>query len=241
MPPRKLRADTKRDGAKILAKQHKINLMMHGFSLLRCIKILALLSTVTTAFIVPRVPRVSRSAFEISSSLSEELGLHERFDRWRFMQKLLDEETKPEYTNRLLYQVLDGYIKYPRPKFAGSEETGSPERTLARMEKVALVLSLTEQDESIPLTSDPQEDVTELMSKLEELLPDPIEEEDENKGTWDTVIELNGRESVKYNQQNPTMEWQSRCLTARLLIFYDFLMLGVVDKPFNHKNEGLTP
>eukprot|EP00977_Amphora_coffeiformis_P001819 scaffold353_cov185-Amphora_coffeaeformis.AAC.47 len=137
--------------------------------------------------------------------------------------------------------VLDGYVKYPRPKFEESEATGSPERTLARMEKVAQVLLVAEQDESIPLLSDPQEDVADLILKLEDLLPDHVEEEDDNKGNWDTVMELNGRESVKYNQQNLTMEWQARCLAARLLIFYDFLMLGVVDKHFADRNGSLAP
>ena len=162
----------------------------------------------------------------------DELEIYERFDRWRFLQKLLDEETHPDPTNRLLFQVLDGYIKYPRPNFPGSEATGSPERTSIRLERVSLVLNSAE-NKAIPLISVPQNDVTELMEMLEELLPDPEEEEDDHKGTWDTIIELHGRESVKYNQQNPTTEWEARCLAARVLVFYDFLLLGVVDKPFD--------
>jgi len=219
-------------------------MLMDYLSLQRIIRIMAVWLAVANAFTVSRNTRIPTRVISselASSSLSDELGLHERFDRWRFLQKLLDEETNPDSTNRLLFQVLDGYVKYPRPKFAESEETGSPERTLARMEKVAQVLNVAEQGKSIPLLSNPQEDVTNLMATLENLLPDPVEDEDENKGTWDTVMELNGRESVRYNQQNPSMEWQARCLTARLLIFYDFLMLGVVDKPFVGRNGSLAP
>lgn len=139
--------------------------------------------------------------------------------------------TDPEQTNQLLFEVLDGYLKYPRGKFGETDATGSPERTTSRMEKVTQVVVEHEKSGTIPLTSNPQQNVSHLLVQLEELLPDPVEEEDEHKGTWDTVLELHGRDAVKYGQQNPTMEWQARCLAARLLIFYDFMELGVVDKP----------
>ena len=182
--------------------------------------------------------RISRTS--LLSTVSTELGLDDRFDRWRYMQKLLDEETEPDSTNKLIYQVLDGYVKYPRPKFAETEATGSPERTLERLDNLAQILGSAENG-SIPLTSVPQQDVTDLIVKLEKLLPDPVEEEDDHKGTWDTVMELHGREAVKYNQMNPTMEWQARCLATRLLLFYDFLILGVVDKPMDGHVVGLSP
>lgn len=176
-----------------------------------------------------------------SSSLTNRLDLHERFDRWRYLQKLLDEETDATETNQLLFQVLQGYVKYPRPKLMeGSDLTGSPERTVERLEKIQRILRMgQQQDENdgiIPLvtsssdSSDERQIADILIPLLEDLLPNPIEEEDDHKGTWDTIIELHGRESVKYNQQNLTLEWQTRCLAARLLVHYDFLMLGIVDR-----------
>jgi hypothetical protein len=171
------------------------------------------------------------------ASLAQDLGLEDRFDRWRYLQKLLDEETEPSATNKLLYLVLEGYEKYPRPKFEATDATGSPERTNERMEKITSALTSLAEDGSFPLLSDPQEDAADLVARLEELLPDPVEEEDDNKGTWDTIMELHGRESVKINQQKPTLAWKARCLVARLIIYYDFLVLGIVDKPFENEHE----
>jgi hypothetical protein len=226
--------------------------------------VLGFWSAGTTAFVAQKWPssRAAGSCLSLAAQppppqppqqpqQPQQPDLEERFDRWRYLQKLLDEETEPALTNQLLYRVLDGYAKYPRPKFELSDATGSPERTHARLQKITRALALGE-DGAFSVLSDPQQDVADdLIASLEALLPDPVAEEDDNQGTWDTIMELHGRESVKINQQQqqqqPTSRasaWKARCLTARLLIYYDFLQLGVVDQPFEpneHEHENLAP
>ena len=197
-----------------------------------------LVSNGADAFLYP-VRRKAPLHQALQASLADQLGLSERFDRWRFLQKVLDEEVAAEPTNQLLFQVLEGYLKYPRPVVAGSDLTGSPERTLERVQRVADVVQRAAGETSIPLVSDINDDDdndennNHWISILEDLLPDPVEEEDDHKGTWDTLMELHGRESVKWNQQNPSTVWNTRCLATRLLIYYDFLSLGVVDTPLD--------
>jgi hypothetical protein len=65
------------------------------------------------------------------------------------------------------------------------------------------------------------------LEKLETLLPDPRENEDAHKGSWDTVLELHGREAVKINERKATPEWKAICMVARLLIYFDFMTRGV--------------
>jgi hypothetical protein len=207
--------------------------------------VLGFWSAGTAAFVAQKWPssRAAGSCLSLAAQ-QQQPDLEERFDRWRYLQKLLDEETEPAATNQLLYRVLDGYAKYPRPKFELSDATGSPERTHARMQKITRALTLGE-DGAFSVLSDPQQDVADdLVASLEALLPDPVAEEDDNQGTWDTIMELHGRESVKINQQQqPTSSsWKARCLTARLLVYYDFLQLGVVDQPFEtNEHENLAP
>jgi hypothetical protein len=64
---------------------------------------------------------------------------------------------------------------------------------------------------------------------MQQLLPQLDEDEDASKGLWDTIIELHGRESVKINERKVPQDigWKTRCLIARLLIFYDFLTDGL--------------
>ena len=72
----------------------------------------------------------------------------------------------------------------------------------------------------------PQAD-DKLVEKFENLLPDPLDDEDAHKSTWDMVLEIHGRDMVKANEMNATTEWRKLCLTARLLIHYDFLSRSV--------------
>ena len=183
--------------------------------------------------VIPMRP-LGHSALEDSAaSLRDRLSLYDRFDRWRFLQKLLDEETAANDTNRILFAVLDGYLKFPRPKFRNSEETGSPELTAERLVAVEAVLERAS-DGAVPVLVDDEGDLSssdDLLDKLEKLLPDASEDEDAMKGTWDTVIELHGRESVKINEKNATPQWKACCLVARVLLYYDFLLIGLVDSP----------
>jgi len=72
-----------------------------------------------------------------------------------------------------------------------------------------------------------------LFERLEKLLPDPIENEDDFKSAWDTLLEIHGRESVKINENQipKSMEWKIATVVTRLLIHFDFLQIGIVDSP----------
>ena len=118
---------------------------------------LMLVSNGADAFLYP-VRRKAPLHQALQASLADQLGLSERFDRWRFLQKVLDEEVAAEPTNQLLFQVLEGYLKYPRPVVAGSDLTGSPERTLERVQRVADVVQRAAGETSIPLVSDINDD-----------------------------------------------------------------------------------
>lgn len=165
------------------------------------------------------------------AELRDRLGLYDRFDRWRFLQRLLDFETDAADTNRILHSVLEGYLQYKRPTYGTTEVTGSPEFTAERRAQIETVL----QDSSsgmLPALSDggPPHNQA-VLDKLEKLLPDPDEDEDDFKGLWDTIIELNGRESVKINERDATPDWKATCLVGRVLVHFDFLTYGILDEP----------
>jgi len=105
-----------------------------------------------------------------------------------------------------------------------------PSSSIADGMVLALSLSVKlsdEVDESMKESPHNQD----VLDQLESLLPDPDDDEDAFKGLWDTVIELNGRESVKINEQNATYDWKACCLIARVLIHYDFLTYGIGEAP----------
>lgn len=202
--------------------------------------------TIHSRTCTPNYRRVRASRlFAASSTASEvrdQLGLYDRFDRWRFLQNMLDEDVGADDTQLVLYALLDGYLKFSaRPAYKqGSDETGSPVLTAERRENIEAVLqlssaqaihSLLKEEEQAEKDSVEVVPSTEILDKLELLLPDPVEDEDAFKGLWDTVIELHGRESVKINERNATVQWQTRCLIARVLVQYDFLTYGLVDEP----------
>lgn len=170
----------------------------------------------------------SSAATHSATYVRERLDLHDRFGRWRFLQRLLDEETNNDDVNRIIFIVLDGYLKFPRPTYGSTTETGSPELTVERRQLIEEVLKGCSLG-IVPALGDSGED---RLSGLETLLPDPSEDEDGFKGLWDTVIELHGRESVKINETNKTPEWRAVCLVARVILHYDFLIYGLVDEPF---------
>jgi hypothetical protein len=69
---------------------------------------------------------------------------------------------------------------------------------------------------------------------LEELLPNPQDDEDAYNSLWDVVMELHGREAVKDDMKNSndtsssTSNWTIRCLIVRVLIHFDFLTQGIL-------------
>ena len=162
-----------------------------------------------------------RIAGSADGTIQLEYGLQDRFDRWRWLQQLLDEETDPDETNRILYQLLAAYLKNPT-----KEVEGSPELSPARRAKLDFVVQGSLNGKVDALAANVSA-LTDVYQQLEQLLPDPQDEEDAFKSLWDIVIELHGRESVKINERDGRLEWKRRCLVARVLLHYDFLTRGI--------------
>jgi hypothetical protein len=177
-----------------------------------------------------------RTSFGLSVSsqtnMTERFGLNDRFDRWRFLQRLLEAEEKADAVNQILFSVLQGALKYPRPKHQTSDENGSPEMTNDLCSKIEKLLDAG-LNGAIPALEDPEctPGSEIVLQKLEDILPDPQEDEDAYKSLWDIVIELHGREMVKINEGNGSPEWKAVCLVARILVHFDFLNYGIVEAP----------
>jgi hypothetical protein len=169
---------------------------------------------------------VQPSRLQLYSSCDDKingLGLDDHFNRWRWLQRLLDEETDPDETNRILYRVIDGYLRFP-----SEDAEGSPDLTTPRKTNLENIIQNARAGKIEAIMSDATAS-SNIMEQLERLLPDPTDDEDASNSLWDTVIEIAGRESVKQNEQSGRMEWTIRCMVARVLIFYDFLIRGLVE------------
>lgn len=163
----------------------------------------------------------------------------ERFDRWRFLQELLEGDADKDVVNQLLYLVLQGAIQFPR-KDARGDFIALPSKTKESMERILLqtsssldngsrkVVALLEDNDDIIVVQQQQL----MLEQLTALLPTIEDDEDAFKSGWDTVMEIHGRESVKYQEtQDNTLEWKLLHTVARVLLEYDFLTLGIVTEP----------
>jgi hypothetical protein len=186
----------------------------------------------------------------------------EKFERWRHLQKLLDNETNPLDTNRLVYGVLERYYNVAKKTKVSSMNDDdddiddidtSPERTTERLLAIGKILQeySSPLDQSLDLISSSASSssfaasdeengndddslvvstgnnkcvLSPLQQALMDILPHPVNEEDDHKSTWEIVMELHGREGVRIEEQTPNNRaWKERCLAARVLIYYDFL------------------
>jgi hypothetical protein len=155
--------------------------------------------------------------------LRERLDLGDLFDRWRWMQRLLEEEDDPNDTNQILYAVLKSYFDNP-----GTDE-GAPELTSeikSQMQSLLLADASNRSIVAIDLNTGSTASA-DVQKRLTSLLPNAEEQEDAVKSLWDVIIEIHGRESVKINEREARDEWNIRCLVARLLIYFDFLSRGL--------------
>jgi hypothetical protein len=191
--------------------------------------------------------------------------LKDPFDRWRFLQKLLDDNINDADDILFVLQAciqqrfqqlrttpsrlvsmkqsqnstasMESIVSVPADTCTPLQFVDTDGFTEDRLETMNIILQenscATIQRLLQPVGSSsapiflctPQDD--RFLCQLERLLPDPALDEDASKGLWDTVIELHGRESVKINEQINTMNWRTRCLIARVLIFCDFLSDGL--------------
>jgi len=189
-------------------------------------------------------------------------GLEDRFDRWKFLQDFLDGDASPDVVNVVLYRVLESALKYPRPtgragggadndNTEGVVEDEVVEMTMEVKENLEQILSEYSTEGQIPIVGltpidmhdcddenktqqqQQQQQQSAILEQLEKLLPDPIENEEDHKSAWDTIIEIHGRESIKIDEsQIPiSMEWKIANIVSRLLVHFDFLQLGIVTSP----------
>jgi hypothetical protein len=161
----------------------------------------------------------------------------DQFNRWRFLQELLEGDASPDLANQLVYEVLDGALKYPRYD-AGAEIIVLPPDERDRIQslvenftrngRIPVMTSRIDTDDN----SEDKESAVAILRQLENLLPTAEQDEEAVKSSWDTVIEIHGRETVKYNEsKNPTVAWKFACVVVRVLLHFDFLTLGIVKSP----------
>ena len=176
---------------------------------------LALGFTVQHGYTRPRTP-----PFGALSSAVNRLGLTENFNRWRYLQRLLDEEVEAHDVNEVLFILLDNY---KRRVEQDPDESTAPERTLEVLERIERLLQ--PYDGSLPVLQDPActPGDQHVLMQVELLLPDPVEKEEAFQGAWDTVLELHGKASVTANERAARPEWKAVFLIARVMIYFDFL------------------
>ena len=158
--------------------------------------------------------------FSAVSSVVSRLGLTENFNRWRYLQRLLDEEVDAHDLNEVLFVLLDNYKNRVGQD---PDKSTAPERTLEVLERVERLLQ--PYDGSLPVLQDPACTPGEqhVLMQVERLLPDPVENEEAFKGAWDTVLELHGKASVAANERAARPEWKAVFLIARVMIYFEFL------------------
>jgi len=165
-------------------------------------------------------------------------GSEDRFDRWRFLQNFLDgDHPSSDVVNIILYRVLDGVLKYEGPSENIVELTSEVKQNIEEIltsfsvdGRVKAVLTMSNNDDDY---DEAEKSTLKILEKLETILPDPVENEDDYKSLWDTIIELHGRETVKFNEsQNPvSLDWRIANTVTRVLLHYDFLTLGIINNP----------
>ncbi|CAB9504634.1 expressed unknown protein [Seminavis robusta] len=161
----------------------------------------------------------AQSTDSVTSPLIEKWDQSDRFDRWKFLQELLDDLEEDDDTEELLCAVLK---EYPLDK----KNDGVPIATSEQKQIVRdLVATAAEEEQDPPkirvLTND------EILRQVEALIPDPQEDEDGFKSAWDAVLEIHGQEMVKVNEEAATARWKALCIVARVLIHYEFLSEGI--------------
>lgn len=160
-------------------------------------------------------------SFPSGEEITNRLNLRDRYDRWRFLQNLLDAEVTSYEATAVLYAVLEGYLR--KPQYPEAKDKGSPQLTIELRLQIEEMLH-NWRGKALLLTLDGKSD---LQGRLELLLPDPEDDEDAHKSLWDTVTEIHGREAVKIDERIGSPEWKVCCLVARLLLHYDFLHDGL--------------
>jgi hypothetical protein len=166
-----------------------------------------------------------RSCLQLSTASSpdviDRLDLEESFGRWRFLQRLLEEDASNHDVNQVLYEVLEGFLERPRRVDDEPNETISPILNDVNTEIVQGMLNTA--DKTVPIFGNGNVINAQMLEQIERLLPDPTENEEAHKGAWETMCEIHGRGSVQANEGKATMSWRAVSSIARVLIYFDFL------------------
>lgn len=152
----------------------------------------------------------TRVSFPIMASI-ESVALSDRFDRWRFLQRLLDLEVDNEITSELILKVLDNSLK--RKKLDNALDD-TADITVSLREKISNAI-------------DGPIETLNSVETLDSLLPTIDDDEDAFKSLWDTVTEIHGREMTKMDEAEGNPEWKLACVQARIFVQYDFLTQGI--------------
>lgn len=200
-------------------------------------------ATITRTAVLLHLLTTTDDVHSNENNVVQRLELTQQFNRWRFLQELLEGDVHYGDVNELLYNVLNAYL-HSDPS---QRDEGSPiltESIRTTLKQLLLIKDTKEftSDSCIPIfcpgcvvpsSADDYDGHTRtllLVSQLESLLPDPIEEKDAHDGLWDTIEGLHGWEGVRMNRQNPCKDWEVRCTVARVLIWFDFLAEGVLSR-----------
>ena len=166
-----------------------------------------------------------------SISITERLELKSRFDRWKFLQDILEGDVNADDINQIVYQILQSNMNH----------SSSPLKVLNEEEKLeiidrlfrynengeGIVLALIHNDNMVIMGSD------KVWDTLKGLLPTMEEDEESFKCGWDLIVELYGREATKISQKSGNPLWNAYADIVRLLIYLDFLSDGIIQEPFS--------
>lgn len=161
---------------------------------------------------------------QIRVGLSPELVFEDRFDRWRFLQDILDNEVENDLLEETLFRLFQGVLQRRKPRDAPIEDILPGEISIGEWEKLKDVMTKA-RDEKIAL---PADDLAgEILPLLEGLLPTEDENKDAFKSVWDIVAQIHGEELTKVREAEGAPDWVTVCVVARLLVHYDFLDEGI--------------
>jgi hypothetical protein len=224
----------------------------------------------------------------IQSDVIDRLELTEKFDRWRFLQKLLENELSHSDIEDVLLLSLSAYLQHgPTPSsYNNKDENGGNASPVLSDDQRSVMNNVIEEIvscsdgigdsrflhllvlppvdyESLTIDIDDDDDdnnnddnnaarleqqqidkvAESILTQIEQLLPDPIDDEEAYKSSWDVVIDLYGRESVRVNEEGlqreiegasgdglsaENLQWRTLSALGRVLIHYDFLTKGVL-------------
>lgn len=222
---------------------------------------------------------------QITEQVIEEYELNGTFERWSFLQKLLENELPLKDIEDVMLAVFHGYLLYgpcsgPKDeaelKSDHNEGLASPvldDEMRESIEKLihdvleindntdmaesrflhlfaqpsidyeleTLMGTLLEKTNESASTNGINPQANLIINQIEQLLPDPVEEEEAHKSAWDLVMELYGREAVKVREEAlgrnyaskgglnmENLSWKTLCCIGRVLIHYDFLTKGIL-------------